>query len=346
VEVATPRAFRPADAGATYLANLNQACAHDPAQHERVAALLEAAELARGFLESPATLAACPAFTPPQEEKSGDVIGNYKLLQKLGEFCDENNLATADRLQLFTAVCHAIQHAHQKGIIHRDIKPSNILVTLHDGVAVPKVIDFGIAKATAGRLTDNTLFTAFEQFIGTVLAVAISPDGDSTISGAKDGEVLLWKNAAVQPIEGRRMLPAHVLSAWALPGGQAVLAIASESGIVALHEYANPANFTILSGNMQSVNGVAFSPDNRRLANTSGGEEMVKLWDVETRQELLGLAGRGSEIYAVEFSDDGNTLLVGRNPNHSRHISGLCQFWTAPSWAEIESAEKLEGSRR
>src|SRR4029450_526613 len=65
-------------------------------------------------------------------------------------------------------VCQAIQHGHQKGIIHRDIKPSNILVTLHDGVAVPKVIDFGIAKATADqRLTDKTLFTALQQFIGT-----------------------------------------------------------------------------------------------------------------------------------------------------------------------------------
>src|SRR5262249_17559518 len=71
------------------------------------------------------------------------------------------------RLKLFTQVCQAIQHAHQKGIIHRDIKPSNVLVTLHDGVPVPKVIDFGIAKATQGRLTDQTLFTAFEQFIGT-----------------------------------------------------------------------------------------------------------------------------------------------------------------------------------
>ena len=69
---------------------------------------------------------------------------------------------------LFIQVCHAVQHAHQKGIIHRDIKPSNILVTMQDGVPVPKVIDFGIAKATAGQtLTDKTLFTAFEQFIGT-----------------------------------------------------------------------------------------------------------------------------------------------------------------------------------
>jgi len=86
---------------------------------------------------------------------------------KMTDYCDQNKLSTDDRLKLLIQVCHAIQHAHQKGIIHRDIKPSNILVTLHDGVPVPKVIDFGIAKATQGRLTDQTLFTAFEQFIGT-----------------------------------------------------------------------------------------------------------------------------------------------------------------------------------
>src|SRR5213075_1395474 len=87
---------------------------------------------------------------------------------KITEYCDENKLSTADRLKLFVQVCQAIQHAHQKGIIHRDIKPSNILVADHDGVPVPKVIDFGVAKATSDqRLTDKTLFTAFEQFIGT-----------------------------------------------------------------------------------------------------------------------------------------------------------------------------------
>jgi len=83
------------------------------------------------------------------------------------KYCDQHNLPTADRLGLFAQVCHAVQHAHQKGIIHRDLKPSNILVTLHDGAPVPKVIDFGIAKATQGRLTNRTLFTPFEQFIGT-----------------------------------------------------------------------------------------------------------------------------------------------------------------------------------
>ena len=86
---------------------------------------------------------------------------------KITDFCDENKVSTEDRLKLFIQVFQAIQHAHQKGVIHRDIKPSNILVTVNDGVPVPKVIDFGIAKATQGRLTDHTLFTAFEQFIGT-----------------------------------------------------------------------------------------------------------------------------------------------------------------------------------
>jgi WD40 repeat protein len=87
---------------------------------------------------------------------------------KITDYCDQHRLAARERLGLFIQVCQAVQHAHQKGIIHRDLKPSNILVTLHDGVPVPKVIDFGIAKATTGqRLTDKTLFTAFEQFMGT-----------------------------------------------------------------------------------------------------------------------------------------------------------------------------------
>ena len=77
------------------------------------------------------------------------------------EYCDRNQLTPRERLELFMPVCQAIQHAHQKGIIHRDIKPSNVLVTLHDGKPVPKVIDFGVAKAIDQRLTERTLFTQF-----------------------------------------------------------------------------------------------------------------------------------------------------------------------------------------
>src|SRR4029079_9996796 len=83
------------------------------------------------------------------------------------EFCDKNKLSPKDRLKLLIQVCHAIQSAHQKGIIHRDIKPSNVLVTRHHGEPMPKVIDFGIAKATNQKLTEKTLFTNYATMIGT-----------------------------------------------------------------------------------------------------------------------------------------------------------------------------------
>src|SRR5215831_2452921 len=220
---------------------LTQVCGKDALLHDRLQTLLAAHEQAGEFLE-PLASPADPnktVLTQIPAEKPGDVIGHYKIREKVGEggcgvvyvaeqtepvrrrvalkviklgmdtrsviarfeaerqalammdhpniarvldagatetgrpyfvmelvrgikitdYCDQASLSTKDRLELFIQVCRAIQHAHQKGIIHRDIKPSNILVTLNDGVAVPKVIDFGIAKATQGRLTDQTLFT-------------------------------------------------------------------------------------------------------------------------------------------------------------------------------------------
>ncbi|GAA5125039.1 serine/threonine-protein kinase [Luteolibacter yonseiensis] len=87
--------------------------------------------------------------------------------ERITEFCDQKRLGLRARLELFILVCEAIQHAHQKGVIHRDIKPSNVLVRTDDGRAVPKVIDFGIAKATAGHLDVEATVTNFGQFIGT-----------------------------------------------------------------------------------------------------------------------------------------------------------------------------------
>ena len=229
---------------------LDEACKNDASRRQRIEALLEASDSAKGFMESPplaGAIEADQARTASVVDITGQQIGHYKLLQKIGEggcgvvymaeqeepvrrrvalkiiklgmdtkaviarfeaerqalalmdhpniarvldagatemgrpyfvmelvrgtkitdYCDQNKLTTAQRLELFGQVCVAVQHAHQKGIIHRDLKPSNILVTLHDGAPVPKIIDFGIAKATQGRLTNLTLFTAFEQFIGT-----------------------------------------------------------------------------------------------------------------------------------------------------------------------------------
>jgi serine/threonine-protein kinase len=104
------------------------------------------------------------------------------------EYCDKNKLSTTERLELFIQVCHAVRHAHENNIIHRDIKPSNVMVTLHDDRPVPKVIDFGIAKATSQRLTEKTLFTRYAQMIGT--PAYMSPEqaemGDSEIDMRTD----------------------------------------------------------------------------------------------------------------------------------------------------------------
>ncbi len=97
------------------------------------------------------------------------------------EFCDQQHLPPRERLDLFLQVCHAVQHAHQKGIIHRDLKPSNILVAMHDTRPVVKVIDFGIAKALGQELTDQTLFTGLAQMIGTPLYMSPEQAGQSSL---------------------------------------------------------------------------------------------------------------------------------------------------------------------
>ena len=118
-------------------------------------ALMSHPNIAR-VLDAGSTSTGRPYFV--MELVAGERITTYSDLKKLD---------TRERLLLFLQVCHAIQHAHQKGIIHRDIKPSNILVTIHDNQAVPKVIDFGIAKARGGRLTGQTMYTVADQLLGT-----------------------------------------------------------------------------------------------------------------------------------------------------------------------------------
>ncbi len=97
------------------------------------------------------------------------------------DFCDQNHLTPRQRLELFLPVCHAVQHAHQKGIIHRDLKPSNVLVVMHDTTPVPKVIDFGVAKALGQELTEKTLHTGFAQMIGTPLYMSPEQAGQSVL---------------------------------------------------------------------------------------------------------------------------------------------------------------------
>jgi serine/threonine protein kinase/tetratricopeptide (TPR) repeat protein len=235
-------------APAERLAYLDQACGADAAALRRVLELLRVYEQEQSFLEAPPA-AERATIDEPRAERTGSVIGAYKLLEQIGEggfglvfmaeqqqpvrrkvaikvlkpgmdtrqviarfeaerqalalmdhpniarvldggqttggrpyfvmdlvkglpitaYCDQARLSTRERLELFVHVCQAVQHAHQKGIIHRDLKPSNVLVTLQDGAALVKVIDFGIAKALGQQLTDKTIFTGFAQLVGTPL---------------------------------------------------------------------------------------------------------------------------------------------------------------------------------
>jgi WD40 repeat protein/serine/threonine protein kinase len=123
---------------------------------QQALALMDHANIAR-VLDAGTTTAGRPYFV--MELVKGVPITTY---------CDELHLTLRERLELFIPVCHAIQHAHQKGIIHRDIKPSNVLVSMQDGMPVPKVIDFGVAKALHQRLTDQSMYTEIGQMVGTL----------------------------------------------------------------------------------------------------------------------------------------------------------------------------------
>jgi serine/threonine protein kinase len=130
-----------------------------------VAARLEAERQALAMMDHP-NIAKVPDAGTTEQGRPYFVMELVRGI-RVTDYCDQNKLTTKERLDLFIKVCQATQHAHQKGIIHRDIKPSNVLVTLHDGVPAPKVIDFGIAKATEGRLADATVYTQLHRFIGT-----------------------------------------------------------------------------------------------------------------------------------------------------------------------------------
>ncbi len=140
----------------------------------QVVARFEAERQALAMMDHPNIAKVHDGGAIPGEPSSPSAGKPYFVMElvkgkSITDFCDEHRFTVAQRLKLFLDVCHAVQHAHLKGIIHRDIKPSNVMVTVHDVTPVVKVIDFGIAKATGGQLTDGTVYTAFTQLLGTPL---------------------------------------------------------------------------------------------------------------------------------------------------------------------------------
>jgi serine/threonine protein kinase len=136
--------------------------------------------------------------------------------QPLTRFCDDRKLTPRDRLELFVPICQAVQHAHQKGIVHRDLKPANILVAVHDGRPVPKVIDFGVAKATGARLTDESMATQIGAVIGTF--EYMSPEqagGEQEVDTRADiyslGVILYELLTGLRPIDAKRLRKAALL---------------------------------------------------------------------------------------------------------------------------------------
>jgi WD40 repeat protein/serine/threonine protein kinase len=205
-------------------------------------------------------------------------------------YCDESNLSTVKRLGLFVQVCQAIQHAHQKGIIHRDIKPTNVLVADHDGVPVPKVIDFGIAKATNDqRLTDKTLYTAFEQFIGTPAYMSpeqakLSGLDIDTRSDIYSLGVLLYELlTGTTPFEARRLLAAGLDEIRRIireeepvrPSTRLHTLDAAEQTTVAKHRQTDPPKLAhLIRGDLDWIVMKALEKDRGRRYETANGLAM------------------------------------------------------------------------
>ena len=242
---------------------------------------------------------------------------------KITEYCDQHSLTTSERLELFIQVCDAVQHAHQKGIIHRDIKPSNILVaTDADGTALPKVIDFGIAKATTNqRLTDKTLFTAFEMLIGTPAymspeqAVLTSVDVDTRTDIYSLGVLLYELLTGTTPFDSRELLKAGLDEIRRVitteepvrPSTRLKTLVATDLTSISQHQRADPPKLiSDVRGDLDWIVMKALEKDRARRYCTANGLAL------DVQRYLAGeaiLARPPSKVYKLQKTVQRNKLL-------------------------------------
>jgi serine/threonine protein kinase/formylglycine-generating enzyme required for sulfatase activity len=269
------------------------------------------------------------------------------------EFCDKNKLTPRERLELFVSVCHAVQHAHQKGIIHRDIKPSNVLVTLHDSKPLVKVIDFGVAKALYQPLTDKTIYTRLAQIIGTPLYMSpeqaeMSGLDIDTRSDIYSLGVLLYELlTGTTPFDRKRLAKAaydeviRIIRDEEPPKPSTRLSQSTESlPTIAAQRKTDPARLSkMFRGDLDWITMKALEKDRaRRYETASGLAHDVQRYLADEVVE----ARPPSVSYRVrKFARRNRGLVVAVSLIGLALVSGIL----GTTWGMMRAAERAEGER-